>query len=70
MMQEAQESTVGDSTPSCTQVVPSSTYTFKLCGDNIDKTVKARYMNSDEGFNRSLHYFHSYAVLDRIYLSV
>lgn len=37
-------------------------YTFKLCGDNIDKTVKRRYMHSDKG-NLSLHYFHSYAVL-------
>ena len=39
---------------------------FKLCGDNLDKTVKRRYMRSDEG-NLSLHYFHSYAVLDRIH---
>ena len=39
--------------------------TFKLCGDNIDKCVKRRYMHADKG-NLSLHYFHSYAVLDRI----
>lgn len=42
--------------------------TFKLCGDNIDKTVKRRYLRSDKG-NLSLHYFHSYAVLDRIDVS-
>ena len=63
MIQEAHESTAGDSTPSSTQVVPSAIYTFKLCGDNLDTTVKVRYMRSDKG-NRSLHYFHSYAVLD------
>lgn len=43
-------------------------FTFKICGDNIDKTVKRRYMCSDKG-NLSLHAFHSYAVLDRIDLS-
>ena len=43
-------------------------YTFKLCGDNVDKTVKVRFMRFDKG-NISLHYFHSYAVLDRIDLS-
>ena len=37
--------------------------TFKLCGDNIDKSVKRRYMRCDKG-NHSLHYFHSYAALD------
>lgn len=42
--------------------------TFKLCGDNVDKTVKRRYMRADKG-NLSLHYFHSYAVLDRINVS-
>jgi L1 cell adhesion molecule like protein len=43
-------------------------HTIKLCGDNFDKTVKRRYMRSDKG-HLSLHYFHSYAVLDRIDLS-
>ena len=38
---------------------------FKLVGDNIDKNVKARYLRSDHG-NSSLHYFHSFAVKDRI----
>ena len=42
--------------------------TFKLCGDNIDKSVKRRYMRCDKG-NQSLHYFHFYAALDRIDLS-
>lgn len=42
--------------------------TFKLCGDNIDKTVKRRYMRSDRG-NISLHYFHIYATLDRVDVS-
>jgi L1 cell adhesion molecule like protein len=41
---------------------------IKLCGENLDKTVKTRYMRLDKG-NLSLHYFHAYAVLDRIDLS-
>ena len=38
---------------------------FRICGDNIDKTVRRRYMRTDKK-NSSLHYFHSYAVLNRI----
>ena len=38
---------------------------FRICGDNIDKKVRTRYMQSDMK-NSSLHYFHSYAVLNRI----
>ena len=38
---------------------------YRICGDNIDKTVKSRYMRLDRR-NKSLHYFHSYAVQNRI----
>ena len=42
---------------------------YKIIGDNIDKMVKARYMR-DEGYcNKSLHYFHSFAIQNRIDLS-
>lgn len=39
---------------------------FKIVGDNLDKSVKARYMRLGGSHNQSLHYFHSFAVLDRI----
>ncbi len=39
---------------------------FKLVGDNIDKTVKARYMRAENHRNKSLHYFHYFAVQNRI----
>lgn len=39
---------------------------YKLVGDNIDKAVKARYMRVEGSRNQSLHYFHFFAVLDRI----
>ena len=35
---------------------------FKLCGDNIDKTVKPRYMTITKQ-SQSFNYFNSYAVL-------
>jgi len=38
---------------------------FRLCGDNLDKTIRRRFMRSDK-CNISLHYFHSYAVLNRV----
>ena len=39
---------------------------YKLVGDKIDKGVKARYMRADKYHNKSLHYFHSYAMASRI----
>lgn len=41
---------------------------FKIFGDNIDKTVKPREETS-ESHKKSLHYFHSYAVKDRTEVS-
>lgn len=38
---------------------------FKLYGDNIDKNIKRRHVHSDRQII-SIHYFHSYAVKDRI----
>ena len=39
---------------------------YKLVGDNIDITVNARYLRADNHRDQSLHFFHSYAVLDKI----
>ena len=41
---------------------------YRICGDNIDKTVRPRFMRSDRK-NSSLHYFHAYAVQNRIDVS-
>ena len=38
----------------------------KLVGDNIDLSVKALYMRMEGSRNQSLHYFHSFAVFDRV----
>ena len=38
---------------------------YTLCGDNIDKNVRRRYQRSDQQ-TLSLHYFHSFAVRNRI----
>ena len=42
--------------------------TYRIVGDNIDKNIKPRNMTFDYQ-TRSLHYFHAYAVRDRIDLS-
>lgn len=49
-------------------VAEVSKHSYRICGDNIDKTVKCRYMRLDKR-NESLHYFNSYAVLNRIDIS-
>lgn len=41
---------------------------FKIVGDNLDKLVKTRYMRLNKQ-NRSINYFNSFAVKDRIDLS-
>ena len=42
--------------------------TYRLVSDNIDKQVRPRDMRSDYQ-TRSLHYFHTYAVRDRVDLT-
>ena len=39
---------------------------YKLVGDNIDKNVRPRFMRIKQHRSQSLHFFHSFAVLDRI----
>lgn len=41
---------------------------FKIVGDNIDKTVRPRHQTLEKR-TQSLHYFHSFAVKDRIDMS-
>ena len=41
---------------------------FKIIGDNIDKTIRPSFERI-EHHSLSLHYYHSYAALDRIDLS-
>lgn len=53
------------SSPSKQADLPATCYGYKLVGDNIDKTVKPRYMRSDRQA-QSLHYFHFFAVKDRV----
>ena len=42
---------------------------YTLCGDNIDKNIRRRYQRSDRS-TISLHYFHMYAVKNRIDVSI
>ena len=35
---------------------------YHLCGDNLDKGIKQRYMRIDNEKPASIHYFHSFAV--------
>ena len=39
---------------------------FHICGDNIDHTMKQQYMRVGKTRPDEIHYFHSYAVSDRI----
>lgn len=46
-------------------VPPRGTYSYILVGDNVDKSVRPRYMTVDHQ-TQSLHYFQFFAALDRI----
>ena len=46
-----------------------SYHSYKLVGDNIDLSIKPRYMRYDRFKHQSLHYFHMYAVQNRINVS-
>ena len=53
----------------CREVIQSQWTGFKIVGDNIDKNVRPSNQRVDHQ-TRSYHYFHSFAVLDRIDLSI
>ena len=46
----------------------TTTTTYSIVGDNLDKTIRPRYMRIDSG-NKLLHYFHHIAIADRIDVS-
>ena len=46
-------------------LVPRPLATVKLCGDNIDWTVHPSHICYDQQ-TQSIHYFHSYAVTDKV----
>ena len=46
-------------------VVDGEHFGFKIVGDNLDKTIRPRYQTAERQ-TQSLHFFHSYAVKDRI----
>ena len=41
---------------------------MKICGDNIDWSIHPRYIRSNQQ-TQSVHYFHSYAIKDRVDIS-
>ena len=41
---------------------------FRIIGDNLDKNIKPRFLRVDHP-NQSLHFFHIFAVKDRVNLS-
>ena len=53
------------STDNLASPLKTKTLSYKIVGDNIDFNIVPRYMRIDHKLN-SLHYFHSYAVCDRI----
>ena len=64
VMISSKESTVNS--PPQDDIISEPEWTgFKIVGDNIDKTVKPRHIRFDRQAS-SLHYFHSYAVKDRV----
>ena len=53
----------------CPLTINEGCFGYKIVGDNIDFTVRARYMRTDGRQDQSLHYYHTYAIRDRIDLS-
>ena len=58
---------IEESSPTQQQSSTTEVPGYRLCGDNVDKSVKHRYMRSDASSNvSSIHYFHSYAAKNRV----
>lgn len=56
---------IGTSTLQEVDVAVPTKRSFVIIGDNWDKTINPRFMTGQHQ-RQSLHYFHSYAALDRI----
>ena len=68
-LSQSLEAVEGSSPMKCmNKPMKSSWKGFKIVGDNIDKNFRRSFQRVDFQ-TRSFHYFHSYAVLDRIDLS-
>ena len=52
--------------PSDSVAITSRATGFSIIGDNVDKNVKPRYMRSSGYRVKSLHYFHAFALQDRV----
>ena len=52
--------------PTHETTVSSKSFNYKIVGDNLNKSVRPRYMRMKSYQNQSLHFFHSFAVLDWI----
>ena len=64
---QTESSPSNNQAPPCNDIIPhSKMFGFKLVGDNLDISVIARYLRAEKHCNQSMHFFHSYAVLDRI----
>ena len=64
---QTESSPSNNQAPPCNDIIPhSKMFGFKLVGDNLDISVNARYLRAEKHCNQSMHFFHSYAVLDRI----
>ena len=50
----------------CTSIHINISLYYRIVGDNWDLEVKSHYQTKDKN-NRSLHYFHLYAVADRVH---
>ena len=65
ILQEAGESACSSRNQ---ELMPHGWFGFKIVGDNIDKNVRPRHQTIDTR-TQSLHYFHAFAILDRVDLS-
>lgn len=62
---EEEQAALPSTEPQPALINKSTTTSYSLVGDNIDKTIKPRYQRVGSG-NRQLHYFHFFAASDRV----
>ena len=67
VLDSGEEIVTTDSPPRDQRISNAEWAGFKIVGDNIDKTVRPRHLRFERQA-KSLHYFHAYAVKDRVNL--
>ena len=68
-VEESDEERLMDKSSTIIEEESTLWFGYKFVGDNLDRNIKPSFQRQESHTGQSLHYFHGYAVQDRVDLS-